>query len=90
MWITEETGFDPYKTLEQVFENYDREELDKLVENMDGLDNGGTAMMAYNMLQLSEIPVEQRTKIKEAMLRYCELDTLAMVMLYEGLKSQIA
>jgi len=42
--------------------------------------------MAYNMLQFSEIPADQRHRIKDAMLRYCELDTMAMVMLLEGLQ----
>lgn len=87
VWITEEHNFDPYKTLEPVFEDYDREALDSLVDNLEGLADGGTAMMAYNMLQFSEVPVYQREKIRNALLRYCELDTLAMVMLCEGLFS---
>lgn len=86
IWITLDCGNDPYKTLEQVFDDYSREELDKLLEDMEGLADGATAMMAFNMLQFSEIPLDQRLKIKKALLRYCELDTMAMVMLYEGLK----
>lgn len=85
IWITPECGNDPYKTLEQVFDDYPREELDKLVEDMEGLADGATAMMAFNMLQFSEVPLDQRLRIKDALLRYCELDTMAMVMLYEGL-----
>lgn len=85
-WITPDCENDPYKTLEQVFDDYPRIELDKLLEDMEGLADGGTAMMAFNMLQFSEIPLDQRLKIKDALLRYCELDTMAMVMLYEGLK----
>jgi hypothetical protein len=88
-WITDEFAFDPYKTLEPVFQDYERETLDSLVSDLKGLADGGTAMMAYNMLQFSEIPVAQREKIRDALLRYCELDTLAMVMLVEGLKSSI-
>lgn len=86
IWITPECGNDPYKTLEQVFEDYPREELDKHVEDMEGLADGATAMMAFNMLQFSEVPLIQRSQIRDALLRYCELDTMAMVMLYEGLK----
>ena len=86
IWITPECQYDPYKTLEPVFNEYPREELDKLVEDMEGLADGATAMMAFNMLQFSEIPIDQRSRIKDALLRYCELDTMAMVMLYEGLK----
>src|SRR5690606_16119101 len=85
IWITPECENDPYKTLEQVFDDYPREELDKLVEDMEGLADGATAMMAFNMIQFSEIPLDQRLRIKDALLRYCELDTMAMVMLYEAL-----
>ena len=86
IWISETHQYDPYKTLEPVFENYDAETIDKLVEDLEGLADGGSAMMAYNMLQFSEIPADQRHRIKDAMLRYCELDTMAMVMLLEGLQ----
>jgi hypothetical protein len=86
VWITIESGLDPYKTLEPIFPQYSQSELDRLVADMEGLADGGTAMMAFNMLQISEIPLEQRTLIRDALLRYCELDTLAMVMLYEGLR----
>jgi hypothetical protein len=51
---------------------------------MDGLADGGAAMTAYNYLQFSEIPLEQRKSISTSLLRYCELATLAMVMLVEG------
>ncbi len=88
-WIVEEHNFDPYKTLEPVFEEYQREALDNLVGDLQGLADGGAAMMAYNMLQFSEIPPGQREKIRDALLRYCELDTLAMVILVEGLRSQL-
>jgi len=46
---------------------------------------GGLAMTAYNYTQFSSISSEERLKIEEALLRYCELDTLAMVMLVQGL-----
>ena len=42
-------------------------------------------MTAYNYTQFSSISPEERLKIEEALLRYCELDTLAMVMLVQGL-----
>jgi hypothetical protein len=91
IWIREEHQNDPYKTLGPIFDGYPPEYLDEIVGDFEskGIADGGAAMMAYNMLQLSEIPLEQRERIKTAMLRYCELDTLAMVMVLEGLKSQI-
>jgi hypothetical protein len=84
VWITPEKGNDPYKTLPRVFEEWDPETLDGLVVDMEHLADGGAAMTAYNYLQYSHLPESQREKIKDALLRYCELDTLAMVMLVEG------
>ena len=83
VWITAETGNNPYKTLEPVFDEYSDDQLDELVDDLDGIREGGAAMTAYCKLQFSEVPLDQRQKINEALLRYCELDTLAMVMLYE-------
>ncbi|CAN5680595.1 hypothetical protein BH11BAC1_BH11BAC1_16510 [soil metagenome] len=89
VWITPETNYNPYKTLPKVFDQYERETLDLLVKDMEELADGGTAMTAYNYLQYSEIPVEQRQRIKDSLLRYCELDTLAMVMVVEAWRAKI-
>jgi hypothetical protein len=34
-------------------------------------------------MQFTEMTEEERTLVVEGLLRYCELDTLAMVMIYE-------
>jgi len=39
--------------------------------------------MAYSYLQFSDLDEERRQAITKGLLRYCELDTLAMVMIYE-------
>lgn len=39
-------------------------------------------------MQFSDISNTEREALKKALLRYCELDTLAMVLLYEYLKDQ--
>jgi hypothetical protein len=36
-------------------------------------------------MQFEEIPDWEKENITAALLRYCELDTMAMVMLWEGL-----
>jgi len=36
-------------------------------------------------LQYTHIPEEARLRLKEALLRYCELDTMAMCFLVEGM-----
>ncbi len=84
VWIRPEYNMNPYKTLQPVFEGYDRDQLDTLVHGFDSLEDGGAALTAYSYLQFSQVPEEQRQRIIEALLRYCELDTLAMVMLVEG------
>jgi hypothetical protein len=85
VWIQKDLDLDPYKTLDPVFDGYTAEELDRLAQEADAIADGGSAMMAYNMLQYSEIPLDQRERIRDALFRYCELDTFAMVMLFEGL-----
>ena len=42
---------------------------------------GGAAAMAYTRLQFEDIGTQERNNIMNALLRYCELDTLAMVMI---------
>lgn len=84
VWIKEEKNLDPYKTLNPIFENYDREKLDLLVRDFDGIADGGAALTAYNYLQFSRVPADQIKKIEEALFKYCELDTLAMVMIVEA------
>ncbi len=40
-------------------------------------------MMAYCMTQFTKMTELEREHIRHALLRYCELDTLAMVMIVE-------
>lgn len=39
---------------------------------------------AYARMQFEEMSDFERAEIQTALLKYCELDTLAMVMIYEG------
>jgi len=84
VWVSEAHGFDPYRTLPSVFSDYDKDQLESLVSEMDELADGGAALAAYNCLQFSEVPDDQRARIIESLYRYCELDTMAMVKLIEG------
>ena len=52
--------------------------------------NGGAALVAYAYLQYVDLPAMEREAIINGLYRYCELDTLAMVMIYEGLKELIS
>jgi len=48
------------------------------------LHHGGTAISAYARLQFQETDPLEREAIEQALLRYCELDTLAMVMVVQA------
>jgi hypothetical protein len=82
-------NLDPYKTLPPVFDDYNRETLDELIKDFDEVGDGGAALTAYNYLQYADVPQDQRARIADALLRYCELDTLAMVMIGESWREMI-
>ncbi len=44
-------------------------------------------MVAYAKMQFTEMSEEEREAITKGLLKYCELDTLAMVMIWEHWKS---
>ena len=73
---------DPYALLRPVFEGVDISKDQLLLEN-ERISEGGAAMIAYAKMQFSEMTEEERNAIVQGLLKYCELDTLAMVMLYE-------
>jgi hypothetical protein len=50
---------------------------------------GGAAATAYSRLQFEDLQDAQRVQIKQALLRYCELDTLAMVMVVQGWQREV-
>jgi hypothetical protein len=75
---------DPYKTLEPVMGKYDFEMLENTMGPKDSeINNGGAALTAYALMQFTQMSDVERIKTKDALLRYCELDTLAMVMIFE-------
>jgi hypothetical protein len=51
--------------------------------------DGGAAMAAYGKMQFTHMSDQERDKIKNALLRYCKLDTLAMVMILQEFKHLI-
>jgi len=53
------------------------------------LNSGGSAMSAYARIQFSEISDFEKNELCSALLKYCELDTLAMVMIYEGWREML-
>ena len=47
------------------------------------INNGGLANANYAKLQYDGLSDEEKLKLKNALLRYCELDTMAMVLIYQ-------
>ncbi len=88
VWLDPEFGNDPYKTLPPIFTETEIEQFGKSDDgdDFDEVADGSAAMLAYNKLQYSNLLSLGRFAYKESLLRYCELDTLAMVMLMEGFK----
>jgi hypothetical protein len=89
-WIVFEEGRvkDPYKLLPKLFQDVSDKDLGLLSQD-DELRDGGAALMAYARMQFEEMSDYERQEISKALLKYCELDTLAMVMLYEGWRDLI-
>lgn len=87
VWWQERGGnvMDPYRLLCPVFKDIPREAIDSLEAEEDlDIAHGGAATMAYARLQFEDIAPINRSAIEAALLRYCELDTLAMVMVVEA------
>ncbi|MBO6585316.1 MAG: DUF2779 domain-containing protein [Gracilimonas sp.] len=87
LYQTNENGkvINPYKLLDPVGYGIPDESEDVEIELESGerITEGGTAMMAWARMQFDDLPEEERDRVFEALLRYCELDTLAMVMIYQ-------
>jgi hypothetical protein len=79
---------DPYKTLPPVFTDLDLETMDSLITE-GSIADGGAAMTAYARMQFTEMSETESDKVAKALLKYCELDTFAMVMIYEYWKHQV-
>jgi len=79
----------PYSLLPPIFIEQSQEQLDQFISGLDKISDGGAALTAYSKLQFVDMSDEERDSIKRSLLKYCELDTLAMVMIYEHLKTLI-
>lgn len=84
-WIKIEDGevVNPYFQLPQVFEGLDLADID-LITRAEKLKDGAAAMTAYARMQFTEMTEAERNALSQALLRYCELDTMAMVMIMEA------
>ena len=90
IWIEMESGSksvkDPYKLLPPIFEDHNlNDEINNFISqnDMEELADGGAAMTAYNLIQFTDGFLSVNEALQSALLKYCELDTLAMVMIWE-------
>jgi hypothetical protein len=81
-WQCDNAGLviDPYKLLPAVFLDLDIFESDDDAV----INQGGAAAAAYGRLQLENLSDDTRQAWRGALLKYCELDTLAMAMIVKG------
>jgi len=101
-WITEKDGqvVNPYKLLDEIATFFPEdvqgtvrraetstEEVEGEVEGQ--INNGGAALWAYGLLQFCKEKSETKAAIVQALYRYCELDTLAMVFIWEYFNAEV-
>jgi hypothetical protein len=88
VWINWINGViqNPYSKLPSIYEGWSDEELDNVLSGIINIDEGGAALTAYGRLQYTDMTDQESKAIQRALLKYCELDTLAMIMIYEHLK----
>ena len=91
VWIKKDekgTVINPYNLLPPLFEGIDDDQIDQFLMRSN-IQEGGAAMTAYAKMQFASISDIERDSIIKGLLKYCELDTLAMVMVWEYWKDVI-
>lgn len=78
-----------YPTLPALLAETELCEEDRLLRH-NVIKDGGTAMIAYARMQFGEMTDAEVQAIRAALLNYCELDTLAMVMTFEHFRDAVA
>ncbi len=89
-WSKEQSGrvADPYKKL--LSEPNPQEPNQELEEDDLEIAEGGSASMAYGRLQFESLNDEARATIESKLLKYCELDSLAMAMITQAWSAQVS
>lgn len=84
-WLQFQNGkiLNPYSQLSPIAPDIPDDETVMRLMPHEQIAEGGAAMIAFAKMQFSEMSDREREEICQALLRYCELDTLAMVMIYE-------
>ena len=91
LWIKkDENGMviNPYKLLPPLFKGIDDDQIESFLMRSN-IQEGGAAMTAYAKMQFARITNIERDSIIKGLLKYCELDTLAMVMVWDYLQNTL-
>jgi hypothetical protein len=75
----------PYQLLLPLNEDAENNSPMFFIEEGSGIYDGTAAMSAYAKMQFTDMVAAERERISKALLKYCELDTFAMVLIWEGL-----
>lgn len=84
-WVQKDASgniLNPYKLLPGLFDDIDPETLENFITD-DTLADGGAAMTAFAKMQFSEMSNAEYQAVCEGLKKYCELDTLAMVLIFD-------
>ena len=86
----DETPKDPYKLLESTFshELLDGSPEVRYYQRFETISDGAGAMMAYTRAQSGTMNASIRDAIEASLKQYCELDTLAMVMIMQAWRAE--
>ena len=81
---------DPYESLDTLDQllPMSMQKMERLYSS-NKVGDGGAAMTAWAFMQFAEMHEEERSNIAQALKRYCELDTMAMVMIMEAWRDMI-
>lgn len=85
-WQEGEDGWPlyPYKLLESIgIEGHEARAGDDDDDEEGAVTHGGAAIAAYHRLHYLAVDQAEAATLRASLLRYCELDTLAMVMIYQ-------
>ena len=75
---------DNFSDLYESLPNPDYSNIEDTIGKINSLNSGGDALIAYGKIQYVDMSDKEREIIKKSLLKYCELDTLAMVMIMEA------
>ena len=91
VWLQKQNGevINPYDLLPPLYENMTKDQINDTLSELENINDGGAALTAYGKIQYTDMTKQEREKISKSLKRYCELDTLAMVMIYEHLRSLV-